>query len=103
MIVVITSWAPTVAFRNPAMPAQSAPASAARAIASTMCSPWFMPAHEEPTQTDTIAPDDVLALAADVEHAAAERERHREAREDERHGDEERLLEVEGSLGRRRR
>ena len=56
MIVVITSWAPTVAFRKPAIPAQTAPASAARPIASTMCNPEFMSTQDEPTQTDTIAP-----------------------------------------------
>ena len=56
MIVVITSWAPTVALSKPAIPAQAAPASAARAIATTMCSLPPRPAHEEPTQTDTIAP-----------------------------------------------
>ena len=43
-----------------------------------------MPAHDEPTQTATIEPDDVLALAADVEEAAAERERDGEARQDQR-------------------
>ena len=31
MIVVITSWAPTVAFRKPAIPAQAAPARVAAA------------------------------------------------------------------------
>ena len=42
------------------------------------------PAHEEPTQTETIAPIDPLALAADVEQAAAEGERDGEAGEDQR-------------------
>ena len=98
MIVVITSWAPTVAFRKPAIPAQAAPASAARAIATTMCSLPPRPAHEEPTQTDDHRADDVLALAADVEHAAAERERDREAGEHERRGDQQRLLQVVGRL-----
>ena len=37
---------------------------------------------------------EVLALAADVEHPAAERERDRDRREDERREDDERLLEV---------
>ena len=39
--------------------------------------------------------DDVLALAADVEQAAAERERHREAGEDQRRREDQRLLEVD--------
>jgi hypothetical protein len=56
MIVVITSWAPTVAFRKPAIPAQAAPASAASPIASTMWNPVAIPAQDEPTQTETIAP-----------------------------------------------
>ena len=51
-------------------------------------------AHDEPTQTATIAPDDVLALAADVEHAAAEGERDREPGEDQRRRQQQRLLEV---------
>ena len=34
MIVVITSWAPVVAFKKPAIPAQIAPAAAAPATAS---------------------------------------------------------------------
>ncbi len=40
--------------------------------------------------------DDVLALAADVEQAAAERERDGEAREDERRRQDQRLLQVDG-------
>ena len=39
-----------------------------------------MPANDAPTQTAKHRADDVLALAADVEHAAAERERDRERR-----------------------
>ena len=81
MIVVITSWAPTVALRKPAMPAQIAPASVAAPIAEQdvrRASPC--PANDEPIQTPTNEADEVLALAADVEHAAAERERDGEAR-----------------------
>jgi hypothetical protein len=51
MIVVITSWAPTVAFRKPAIPAQAAPASAAATIATRMCSGPARPCSEEPIQT----------------------------------------------------
>ena len=43
-------------------------------------------------------PDPELALTADVEEAAAERERDRERREDERRCDEQRLLEVAGRV-----
>ena len=56
MIVVITSWAPTVALRKPAIPAQRAPASAASVIARITWRPGCMSTHEEPTQTATIAP-----------------------------------------------
>ncbi len=56
MIVVITSWAPTVALRMPAMPAQTAPASAASTIARTMWAGPNMPENDEPTHTETIAP-----------------------------------------------
>ena len=41
-------------------------------------------------------PGDVLALAADVEEPAPEREGHRETDEDQRRRDDQRLLEVEG-------
>ncbi len=56
MIVVITSWAPTVAFRKPAMPAQTAPASAASTIARRMCRPEAMFTNEAPIQVETSAP-----------------------------------------------
>ena len=56
MIVEITSCTPTVAFRTPAIPAHSAPASAASAIARTMCRTAGMPLNDDPTQTATIAP-----------------------------------------------
>ena len=46
-----------------------------------------------------VGADEVLALAADVEQAAAERERHRQAGEDQRRRDDQRLLEVEGGDG----
>ena len=44
MIVVITSWAPTVAFITPAMPAHAAPASVAPTTAIRMCGSVAMPA-----------------------------------------------------------
>ncbi len=46
MIVEITSCAPTAAFRKPAIPAQTAPASVAPAIPSTMCGNVAIPANE---------------------------------------------------------
>ena len=56
MIVVITSWAPTVAFSRPAIPPQSAPASEARTIASRTWSRPGSPGSDDPTQTPVIAP-----------------------------------------------
>ena len=43
MIVEITSWAPVVAFRNPAIPAQSAPATSRRRRQRRMCGTGGMP------------------------------------------------------------
>ena len=56
MIVEITSLAPVVAFRTPAIPAHTAPARAAATIANMTCSTGGIPANDEPTQTATIAP-----------------------------------------------
>ena len=56
MIVVTTSWAPTVALRKPAIPAHAAPASVASATARKMCAGPAMPAQEVPTQIETMAP-----------------------------------------------
>ena len=53
MIVVITSWAPTVALRKPAIPAHTAPASVAAPTASRMCGTAFIPANAAPTQLAT--------------------------------------------------
>ena len=53
------------------------------------------PSNDEPIQTARIAPDEVLALAADVEEAAAEGERDREPDEDQRRRRDQRLLQVE--------
>ena len=51
MIVVITSCAPTVAFRNPAIPAHAAPAIIATTIATTTWTNGFSPDMDEPIQT----------------------------------------------------
>ena len=56
MIVEITSLAPVVAFRTPAIPAHAAPAAAAATIANTMWSTDGIPLNEEPTHTATIPP-----------------------------------------------
>ena len=56
MIVVITSCAPTVAFRNPAIPAQTAPAAAATVIPSRMCAGRAMFTKETPIQLAQISP-----------------------------------------------
>ncbi len=45
MIVEITSCAPTVAFRKPAIPAHAAPASVAPPTAIKMCGSGRMPAR----------------------------------------------------------
>ena len=56
MIVVITSWAPTVALRKPAIAAHKAPAMQARVIARKMCSDDAMWTKDEPTHTEMLAP-----------------------------------------------
>src|SRR5581483_6024670 len=56
MIVDMTSWTPTVAFRKPEIAAQAAPATAASATAMKMCSPEDMLAHEVPTHLLAKAP-----------------------------------------------
>ena len=85
MIVEITSCAPTVGLQEAGDPGPDRAGErrgddrrAGRAAAAAI------DAHEEPIQFATIEADEVLALAADVEHAAAERERDGEAGEDER-------------------
>ena len=80
MIVVITSWAPTVAFRKPAIPAQIAPASVAATIPISTCGQRRHARERRADPDRDVQADEVLALAADVEHPAAERERDREAR-----------------------
>jgi hypothetical protein len=56
MIVVITSCAPTVAFRKPAIPAQAAPASVATRIPRRMCAGRAMWTKETPIQLAQISP-----------------------------------------------
>ena len=56
MIVVITSCAPVVAFSNPAMPPQAAPASVAAIIAMITCSGPGRPENQIPNCTAVIAP-----------------------------------------------
>ncbi len=95
MIVVITSCAPTVAFRKPAIPAHAAPQSIAASTARSTCRNGFMPLNVGADPDGEDRAHQVLALAADVEHAAAEGERDREPREDQRCREDQRLLEVE--------
>ena len=96
MIVEITSWAPTVAFRKPAIPAQIAPARVAPPIARRTCGSAAHPGEVGADPVRDEEADEVLALPADVEHAGAERERDREPAEDERRRLQERLREVVG-------
>ena len=96
MIVVITSWAPTVAFRKPAIPAQTAPAAAAPATASRMCAGRRHVDERDADPVREIEADQVLAVAADVEHAAAEGEGDGEAGQDQRRRLQQRLAEVVG-------
>jgi hypothetical protein len=56
MIVVITSFAPVVARRTPAIPPQSAPPASAARIARMTCRTCGMPSNEEPTQTAPTVP-----------------------------------------------
>ena len=56
MIVEITSCVPTVAFRKPAIPAQTAPMSAPATIAKRTWTNPGRPGSSEPIQTAMIAP-----------------------------------------------
>ena len=95
MIVVITSLAPVVAFSRPAIPPHTAPAAHAPSIARTMCGKPGIAVERRADPDRHVGADEVLALAADVEQAAAEGERHRQAGEDQRRRDDQRLLEVQ--------
>ena len=69
MMVVMTSWAPVVAFRMPGMNPQMPPARNAATIAIVM---WSGPGTSEVGGTDQGGrepTDDELALDPDVEHA----------------------------------
>ena len=96
MIVVITSLAPVVAFSTPAIPPTTAPRGAGRdRCEHDVQERSACPSNDEPTQTADERADEVLALAADVEQAAAERERDRQAGEDQRRRHDQRLLQVQ--------
>src|SRR5262249_18636636 len=56
MIVVITSWAPTVAFRKPAIPAQSAPARVAPAMQRSTWIGAGRPDRDVPSQMAATVP-----------------------------------------------
>ena len=56
MIVEITSCAPTVALRKPAIPAQTAPTRAPATMAARTCTKPGSPGSSEPIQTAMIAP-----------------------------------------------
>src|SRR6476469_1634258 len=56
MIVEITSCAPTVALRMPAMPAHAAPASVPTTRQSITWTNGFMPRNDDPIQTEKIEP-----------------------------------------------
>src|SRR3954454_10182392 len=56
MIVEITSLAPTVAFSRPAIPAHSAPTTAAASAATTTCGKCAIPANDEPAHTAAYVP-----------------------------------------------
>ena len=87
MIVVMTSCAPTVRLEEPGDPGEHrAGQHAAEHEREDDVSERRAGRRRAtiPIQTATIDADEVLALAADVEEAAAEGERDREPREDER-------------------
>jgi hypothetical protein len=56
MIVEITSLAPTVAFSRPAIPAHSAPATAANSAATMTWGKCAMPVSDEPAHTAAYVP-----------------------------------------------
>ena len=103
MIVEITSCTPTVAFRKPAIAAQAAPAAAASTIVITMCSPEFMFAQEAPTQAETNAPTMYWPWPPMLNRPHLNANETREAGQDQASRQDQRLLEVEGGLGPRRR
>ena len=80
MIVEITSCAPTVAFRKPAIPAQRAPAEGRRADREQDVRQRSHPLKAVADPVGHVEAYEVLALTSNVEHPAAERERDCEAR-----------------------
>ena len=96
MIVEITSWAPTVALRKPAIPAQSAPTESACDRREEDVQQRVHAAERRADPDSEHGADDVLALTADVEHAATECECDGETREDQRRRQDECLLPVLG-------
>ncbi len=99
MIVVITSCAPTLAFRIPAIPPQIAPARIAARMREQDVQRARHSLEVRPDQQRRDQPDPELSLAADVEEPAAEGERDGDRGQDQRRRHEERLLEVAGRLG----
>ena len=101
MIVVITSWAPTAAFRKPAIAGPERARERGGADAEQDVRGRGHAAEATPDPARDEEPHEVLALAADVEEAAAEGEGDREPGQDQRRRLEERLGEVVGrGLGR---
>ena len=96
MIVEITSLAPVRRLQQ-AGDARPQPAGEQRrrAIASTTCRSAGVPSRRGADVDRGERADEVLALAADVEQAGAERERDRQAGEDQRRGQDQRLLQVQ--------
>ena len=95
MIVVITSCAPTVALSSPAMPAQAAPARDRDDDGEDDVQERVHPRERRADPDGEDRADEILALASDVEHAAAEGECDRDAGEDQRRRDQQRLLQVQ--------
>ena len=82
MIVTITSWAPVRAFSQPTMPPQSR----RRQPGEQATSRWSTGGRcqVKPTYAAKIAPEDRLALGADVEQAGPERQPDTEPGADQR-------------------
>ena len=83
MIVVITTWLPRRACSQPGMNAQKPPHRPRREDRERQHERERQPAEIEADQRDAEAAEVGLALAADVEQAAVERDRDREPGEDE--------------------
>ena len=90
MIVTMTSCAPVRALSTPAMPAHSAPPSAAPMTQSSRCSAEGQ-VEREPDEPGEDATEDDLALGTDVEQPGAEPDAQAETGEDQGRRDGERL------------